>query len=95
MSKTIKLLNNEFPEFKNAYDKLSDTQKKDPKVISEIISKYKNLIEVRKQIVEKENTLDLLRDKQGKFAEANLKNNREEYKTLILKKIALEDIFKK
>ncbi len=95
MSKTIKLLNNEFPEFKNAYDKLSDTQKKDPKVISEIISKYKNLIEVRKQIVEKENTLDLLRDKQGKFAEANLKNNREEYKTLTLKKIALEDIFKK
>jgi len=61
-------------------------RKKDPKVISEIISKYKNLIEVRKQIVEKENTLDLLRDKQGNFAEANLKNNREEYKTLILKK---------
>lgn len=95
MSKTIKLLNNEFPEFKNAYDKLSDTQKKDPKVISELIGKYKELIEVRKQIVEKENTLDLLRDKQGKFAEANLKNNREEYKTLILTKIALEDIFKK
>jgi len=95
MSKTIKLLNNEFPEFKNAYDKLSDTQKKDPKVISELISKYKDLIEVRKQIVEKESTLDLLRDKQGKFAEANLKNNREEYKTLILTKIALEDIFKK
>jgi len=95
MSKTIKLLNNEFPEFKNAYDKLSDTQKKDPKVISKLIGKYKELIEVRKQIVEKENTLDVLRDKQGKFAEANLKNNREEYKTLILTKIALEDIFKK
>lgn len=95
LSTTLKILNNEFPEFKTAYEKLSDTQKKDPKVISDLITKYRELIQVRKDIVEKEQSLNTLREQGGKYAEANIKNNREAYKELILRKIALEDVFKK
>jgi hypothetical protein len=94
LNETLRILNSEFPEFSRAYKELSDTQKADPKVISNLISKYKELIGVRKSIALQEETLNELRGKSGKFAESNLKMAQDKYKALILQKIALEEIFK-
>jgi len=95
LNTTLKILNNEFPEFKKAYDNLSETQKKDPNVISKLIAKYRELINVRKDIVEKEESIRRIKEIGGKHAEYNLKTNQEAYKSLILRKIELENIFKK
>jgi hypothetical protein len=94
MAETLKLLNNEFPEFKNAYDRLSETQKNDPKQIANIIEKYRELINTRKEIAKQEELLKKLNLANGEYAESNLQRNREIYKQLILQKIGLEEIFK-
>jgi len=94
MKETLAVLNNEFPEFKKAYDDLSKTQKKDPLVIGKLILKYRELIDTRREINKQEAVLKSLKGKTGEYAETTLNRATETYKQLLLQKIQLEEIFK-
>lgn len=94
MKETLAVLNNEFPEFKKAYDDLSETQKKDPSYVGKLILKYRKLIDTRREINNQEAVLQDLKGKTGEYAEDNLQRATETYKQLLLQKIQLEEIFK-
>jgi hypothetical protein len=86
LDETVKVLTRNFSEFKNAYDKLSDDDKKNKESVKALVDGYSELLELRELEEKQVSRMSVLRadvDKKGRTISRNgLKFLREEAKEL-------------
>jgi hypothetical protein len=86
LDETVKVLTRNFSEFKNAYDKLTEPQKKDKDAVKALVEGYSELLELREAEEKQVSRMSVLRadiDKKGRTISRNgLTRLREEAKEL-------------
>lgn len=74
LDETVKIITRNFSEFKNAYDKLSEAQKKDGTTIKALLDGYYELLKLRKQEEEQVSRMQVLREDISKNGEKIMRN---------------------
>lgn len=74
LDETVKIITRNFSEFKNAYDKLSEAQKKDGTTVKALLDGYYELLKLRKQEEEQVSRMQVLREDISKNGEKIMRN---------------------
>jgi hypothetical protein len=88
----LKIINNEFSEFSRKYESLSELDKKDESLVSSLLEKYKQLLNIRGRITKDLKQLEELREDGAEVGRIEALESRLKLNFLI--KAELEELFK-